>query len=173
MNVKRPKKEDIAPSFHRYFDLVQGDDIFNILNQVHDDTNDILKDTPIHLEDFRYAPDKWTLKEVMCHLISSETYFCDLALRITKDQNSTPISYSLEKYEMKKNAYKSLNEILNDFDEARSATIDFLNSFDQELIGKIQTINENQYSPTSIGYIIAGHEIHHLNIIKDKYLTES
>jgi len=80
MNIKRPKREDIAPSFHRYFDLVQGDDILNILNEVHDATNEILKDTPIHLEDFRYAADKWTLKEVMCHLISSETYFCDLAL---------------------------------------------------------------------------------------------
>ena len=69
MNIKRPKREDITPSFHRYFDLVQGDDILNILNEVHDATNKILKDTPIHLEDFRYASDKWTLKEVMCHLI--------------------------------------------------------------------------------------------------------
>jgi len=172
MNIAKPKRVDITDSFHQYFDLVDGDDILSILDEELEPTLEFLRNLPADKHNYRYSSDKWSLKEVVCHLISAEIYFCDLANRITKDQNSNPVNYPLEKYDMKKNAEKLLDEIIMDFNQARGATIEFLRSYDPELFTKVQTINGNKYSPQGIGYIIVGHVIHHLNVIKERYLTD-
>ena len=71
---------------------------------------------------------------------------------------------------MKEHNHKNMDELLKDFDESRTSTIAFLKSFDMELLDKVQQINDNHYSPHTIGYIVVGHCMHHCNIVRERYL---
>jgi len=169
--MNKPNKEDITPSFHGYVDLIPDENLLKILNDRKDETVKILTNVPPEREEFSYEPDKWSLKKVVTHLISSECYFCGLVIRITKDSILSAPSYPFDKYDQDENAKKTLKEIIKDFQSVRQATIEFYENFDPELAVKVQTINGNKYTPVGVGFIIAGHEVNHLNVIREKYLV--
>ena len=169
--MNKPDKNTIASPFHKYLDLTPDGDLLNSLRSINETTLTILKGVPKEKEDFKYEADKWTLKKVICHLIASEIYFCDLAIRLTKEDSEKTLTYPLDKYDVGENSQKSLAEISKDFMATRKATIQFFQDFDPKLMDNIYTINGNDYSPIGIGYIIMGHELHHMNIIQEKYLN--
>ena len=166
----KPNINTIAIPFHKYFDLAPDIDLLKSLQSTNETTLTILKSVPKEKEDFKYQSDKWSLKKVICHLIASEIYFCDLAIRLTKEDSEIELNYPLSKYDVNENSQKSLSEISKDFVATRKATIQFFQDFDTKLIDKVYIINENKYTPVGIGYIILGHELHHMNIIQEKYL---
>ncbi len=168
--MKKPNKNDIAIPFHKYINLTPDDDLLKNLQLVNKTTIEVLRNISKDREEFQYQPDKWSLKKVICHLIASEIYFCDLVIRLTKEDSEQTLNYPLGKYDIGENSQKSLPEISKDFIATRKATIQFFQDFDTNLADKVYTINENKYTPVGIGYIIMGHEVHHINIIKEKYL---
>jgi len=169
--MNKPDINTIASPFHKYLDLTPDGDLLESLQLINKFTIDALENIPKEKEDFKYEADKWSLKKVICHLIASEIYFCDLAIRLTKEDSETSLNYRLEKYDVGENSQKSLPEISKDFMATRKATIQFFQDFDPNLMENIYTINGNDYSPIGIGYIIMGHELHHMNIIQEKYLN--
>lgn len=168
--MKKPNRNSIAVSFHSYLDLTPNDDLLKNLQLINNTTIEVLRNIPKEKEEFKYQLDKWSLKKVICHLIASEIYFCDLVIRLTKEDSTQTLNFPLSKYDVDKNSQKSLSEISKDFITTRKATIQFFHDFDTNLIDNIYTINENNYSPVGVGYIIMGHELHHMNVIQEKYL---
>lgn len=168
--MKKPNKKDIASHFHKYLDLTPNNDLLKNLKEINDASTKTLISVSKEKEDYKYEPEKWSLKKVVCHLIGSERYFCDLVIRISKDDVIQQRSYPYGKYNVDVNSQKSLGKILKDFQETRKATIQFFQDFDKKVIDNVYTINGNKYSPVGVAYIILGHEIHHFNVLKDKYL---
>ena len=168
--MKKPNKNSIAVAFHSYLDLTPNDDLLKNLQLINNTTIEVLRNIPKEKEEFKYQLDKWSLKKVICHLIASEIYFCDLVIRLTKEDSTQTLNFPLSKYDVDKNSQKSLSEISNDFITIRKATIQFFYDFDTNLIDNVYTINGNNYSPVGVGYIIMGHELHHMNVIQEKYL---
>lgn len=168
--MNKPDINTIASPFHKYLDLTPDIDLLKSLQSTNKKTLTILKSVPKQKEDFEYQPDKWSLKKVICHLIASEIYFCDLVIRLINEDNEKALNYPLGKYDVAENSQKSLPEISKDFIATRKATIQFFKDLDPKLITNIYTINGNDYSPVGIGYIIMGHELHHMNVIHKKYL---
>jgi uncharacterized damage-inducible protein DinB len=169
--MKKPHKQDIAASFHRYFNLAPNDNLLKNLQAINDDFVKIMKGISKEQETYKYQSDKWSIKQIVCHLTGAERYFCDLVIRITKEDSDEVLTYPYGKYDIEENSKKDFSEIIMDFQETRKATIQFLQKFDTELAYKVQTINDNKYSPVGVGYIILGHELHHLQIIREKYLN--
>lgn len=169
--MNKPNKKDIASSFHHYLDLAPDNDLLKNLKVKNETLTIILEGVSKEKEEYKYQPDKWSIKKVACHLIASERYFCDLIVRLSKDERTQQINYPLGKYDVEVNAQKSLTEIIIDSQETRKATIQFFQNFDPDIINNVYTINGNKYSPMGVAYIILGHEIHHSKVIQEKYLV--
>ncbi len=132
---------------------------------------DFFKSVPTEKLDYRYQPEKWSIKDVLLHLIDCERIFQYRALRISRN-DKTPLSgFEENNYAVEANATnRSLESLLDEYKSVRNATITLFNSFSNEDFLKIGNASENDISVRAIGYIILGHELHHINIIKERYL---
>ena len=121
--------------------------------------------------DYRYADGKWSVKEIVQHCIDCERIFATRALYIARlDTNNLPL-FDQNKY-VDVLDYKKLDpEILvKEWMHLMNATHFQFEGFSDEFLKRSATIGENELSVKKIGYIIAGHSIHHINVIKERYL---
>ena len=121
----------------------------------------------------RYAPDKWSIKEILVHIIDDERIFSCRALRFARGEKNNLIGFDQETYAQLSNANdRSLESIFEEYESGRKATITLFkflpeNSLDRMGYG---TGTFNNATVRALIYHIAGHELHHLNIIKERYL---
>jgi len=122
--------------------------------------------------EYRYADGKWTIKEIIQHLMDAERIFTYRALRIArKDQTPLP-GFEQDDYVLPSQANKrSMEDLLNEFKAIKMATVSLYDSFSEEMLMELGTASNNPISVRAIGFIIMGHEIHHCDVIKDRYLN--
>ena len=168
--MQKPNRTDIPAYFAPFFDLAKGTDIYQMLKVDIEDAVKFFQAISEEKSEYRYEEGKWTPKEIICHLTSAEVYFCSLMIKLTNDQNSGPTAYALGKYDMGAHVNKPYHEVLNHLVKARTATIQLLQSYDEELLNKLQIFKGNNYTPLALSYLIIGHTLHHCNIIKERYL---
>jgi uncharacterized damage-inducible protein DinB len=120
---------------------------------------------------FQYAPGKWTIKEILVHIIDDERIYAYRALRIGRG-DSTPLpGFEQDHYVPTSRANeRSMRSILKEYGTVRKATLSLFKSFTEEDLLRRGIANENAVSVRALLYHLAGHELHHLTIIKDKYL---
>ena len=102
--------------------------------------------------------------------MATEVFFCQSIAEAVKGQNFAKITYPLPRWNIEENGVKTMVEILKDYDIARAESIKMLLQFDEEFLTKTQIMRKNPYTPVGIGYIVAGHCLHHLNMIEKNYL---
>ena len=122
--------------------------------------------------DFRYAPDKWTAKQVLGHLCDSERIFAYRALRIARG-DQTPIE-GFEQDDYVRNgpfAQIPLSEIIEDYIAVRRATLTLLRNLDEPAWTRRGVANKSEVTVRALAYIIAGHELHHRRILEEKYFN--
>ena len=143
------------------------------------DLRDLGKKTILFLEhiskdklEFRYADGKWTIKEIIQHLMDAERIFAYRALRIAR-QDKTPLpGFEQDDYVGPSQANnRSLEELINEFKAIKIATATLFDSFSEEMLLALGTASNNPISVRAIGFIIMGHEIHHCQVIKERYLN--
>jgi uncharacterized damage-inducible protein DinB len=122
--------------------------------------------------DYRYATDKWSVRELLCHVIDAERIFAYRALRFARN-DSTPLAGFEEKdYAPQANAAgRSLKKIADEMAHLRISTIELFDSFTPEMLTRKGTANGNELSVVLLGFIIAGHETHHRKIMMERYLS--
>ncbi len=162
---------NFATYFEHYINLVNDNSNFiDELNKVHQETNEILNLITEEKGVFAYAEGKWTIKELLVHLIDTERIFCNRALRFARNDQTNLPGYDHDNYVAYSGANeRSLSNIAEEYDLVRAATIALFKSFNAEMLKREGTANNNQLTVLSIGYIIVGHEIHHINVLKEKY----
>jgi uncharacterized damage-inducible protein DinB len=170
--VAKPQPGEYAPYYEKYIALVKGDDILNTLEQQRRKTMLLLSGRDESDGDFRYAPGKWSTKEVLGHVCDTERIFAYRALRFSRS-DATPLA-GFEQDDYVRNgpfASRALSDLVEEFIAVRRATISLLRNLDEAAWMRRGTANNNEVSVRALAYIIAGHELHHRGILEEKYFA--
>ena len=169
--LTKPINEEFPSYFEKYIDLVSEGSLEDALNKQLEDTSALLSGLSETQANYRYALDKWTLKEVIGHITDTERIMSYRLLRIARGDQSPLAGYDDESY-VKEAAFHScsLPELLKDFSAVRQSTVSLVRSLPEDVWSRKGIANNSEISVRALAYIIAGHELHHVKIIKDKYL---
>jgi len=170
--IARPQPGEYAPYYERYISLVSGEDILSTLDQQRRQTLLLLSCREDADGDFRYAPEKWSAKEVLGHVCDTERVFAYRAMRISR-ADATPME-GFEQDDYVRNgpfANRPLEDLVEDFIAVRRATVSLLRNLDEAAWMRRGLANKNEVSVRGLAYIIAGHELHHRRILEEKYFA--
>jgi len=167
------QNHNFAEYFKYYIGLAESNEnVINALEDSHQRTNELLDLTTEEQGNYRYAEGKWSIKELLAHLIDMERIFCTRALQISRNDKTDLPGYNHDEYVKYSDANeRSLCDICKEYNLVRQGTIALFNSFNKVQLEREGTANKNKLTVLAIGYIIAGHEIHHVNVLDGKYLN--
>lgn len=132
---------------------------------------DFIKNVPAEKLEYRYAEGKWTIKDIVLHMIDTERIFAYRALRISRG-DKTPLP-GFEENDYVPFAFansRSIESLLAEYENARKATISFFENLNEEQLLFMGTASNTAISVRAIGFIITGHQNHHLRVISERYL---
>lgn len=167
----RPGPGDYAPYYESYIKLVEGDDILRILNDQSKKTQDVLNSFSEHKGNFRYADGKWTVKEVVGHLLDTERVFAYRALCIARGEKKSLPGFDQDDYVKEGNFNRrELFELNYDFRLLRESNLLLFRSFTPEMLNRRGFASETSVTVLAILFMIAGHEKHHMKFLREKYI---
>lgn len=172
LSIPRPEAGECAPYYDRYISLISGTDILGTLDAQRRQMLILLCGREEADGDFRYAPDKWSAKEVLGHVCDTERIFAYRVLRISRGDR-TPIE-GFEQDDYVRNgpfAKVPLSEIIEDYIAVRRATLTLLRNLDEQAWTRRGIANKNEVSVRALAYLTAGHELHHRRILEEKYFA--
>jgi len=173
----RPQPGEYAPYYDRYISLVfnndaQGGDIVAAFEDQRRQTLLLFSARAEADAEIRYAPGKWTLKEVLGHLNDTERIMGYRALRIARGDQTPIEGYEQDDYVRNAPfARVSLADLIEDYIAVRSATISLFRNLDEPAWSRRGVANKNEITVRALAYVIAGHELHHRRILEEKYLV--
>lgn len=155
----------------RYLDLVPTENWLEELKNSSDHTLEIYQQFSEEQSNFAYAEGKWSLKILLQHLIDAERIFVYRALRFSRNDRTELAGWDEEEYA--KQYFpdeRSLESLIEEFKYLRNSTSLFFENLNQTVLTRTGIANDNEISVKTIGKLVVGHNIHHLNIIKERYL---
>jgi hypothetical protein len=165
-------KAGIYPDyFYNYIKLVENEDLKKVLRNQIAEIQTFLSSIDEEKTYYKYAEGKWSMKEVLQHIIDTERIFDYRALAFArKDVNTLP-SFDENNYARNSNADARIwNDLINELIAVRKATEFLFNSFSEEQLDTVGKASNYEMSVKALGYTIAGHVAHHINILKERYL---
>ncbi|MEI8137357.1 MAG: DinB family protein [Bacteroidota bacterium] len=169
----RPKKEEHPEYYNYYINLVSQEDVLNSLIDTKKSTVDFINTIPIELANFAYADGKWTTKQVLIHCIDTERIISTRALKFARGDSQKPLSFDENVYAANShNDLRSLKDIKEEFEAVRNSTIALFKSFSFETLMAVGNTPSGFAKVNSVGYMICGHTLHHLQIITERYLKK-
>jgi uncharacterized damage-inducible protein DinB len=167
----RPKAEDHIPYFSRYIELVKENDVISALENDQDAFLSFIKSIPESKSEYAYAPEKWTMKQVINHVIDTERIFSYRALCFARGEKQTLPGFEENDYAANANLeHTDLLTLAQEFDVVRRATIFLFKQFgEKELLNK-GSMASGATNVLSLGFTICGHGKHHVNVMKERYL---
>ena len=167
----RPASDEYAPYYEQYTGLVPEGNILSILTQQLASTLQLLGGIDEAKANGRYAPDKWSLKELVGHLVDSERVFGYRALRFARG-DQTPLA-GFEQDDFVRGANfddQTLVDLATEFKYIRLSNIQFFKSLSAEAWQRRGAANDSAVSVRALAYIMAGHEAHHVKVLRTRYL---
>lgn len=170
LTVSRPDTDEYFEYYGKYIGLVPDLDAIVPLRDQLEDTLKILRPLNEKRALHRYAPEKWSVKEVIGHLSDSERIFAYRALRIARG-DQTPIEGFDENVYVPAGRFdaRPLEDLIEDYERVRDATLSLFGGLEDEALLRRGTANEKTISVRAIAWIIAGHELHHRAILIERY----
>jgi len=167
----RPQPNEYAAFYETYVSLVPGTDILGVLEAQGMLTTQLLGARSEREGNFRYAPDKWTLKEVVGHITDTERIFAYRALRISRNDKTPMEGFEQDDY-VKQGGFndRTLVDLAGEFSQVRGATLALFLGFGGDAWQRRGVANKNEVTVRALAFIIAGHELHHRRILEEKYL---
>lgn len=164
--------ENFPPYFRAYIEKIpEGRDPFELMEINLKETIKTLAMVSDDQANNAYAEGKWSIKEVVQHLIDTERIFCFRALAFARGETAKIPGYDHEQYAAASNANdRSLKSLLEEMRQVRAATISLFKSFTEEMLQKVGNANGLEMTADKIKYILIGHELHHMWVIEQKYL---
>ena len=170
-NAGRPQAGEHAPYFSRYIDLVPEEDIIGTIEAQGRELTALLSPLGEEKAAFRYAPEKWSVKEVLGHLCDAERIFAYRLLSIARGETQPLPGFDENDYMRGANFdQRSFADLLDDFDASRRATLTLLRGLPDDAWTRSGTANDNKTSVRAIAYTLAGHARHHLGVLRSRYL---
>ena len=170
--IPRPDTTEYAPYYGTYVTKVPEGDVLQLLESQRKETQALLAGMPDARALHRYAPGKWSIKEVIGHIADAERIFCYRALRFARE-DKTPLPGFDE------NAYtpagrfdaRPMADLAAELDTVRRATITLFRGLEREALARRGMASNHEVSVRALAYIIAGHERHHVMILRERYLA--
>lgn len=167
----RPVKGDYAEYYQPYIDLIQGDDIFRVLVEQNLESQNVLNSFPESKGNFSYAEGKWTVKEVIGHLMDTERVFAYRAMCIARGETKPLPSMEQDDYVKNGNFNnRQLFDLIYEYRLIRESNILLFGSFDKSVLKNKGNVNGNITTVLAMIFMTAGHEKHHLNILMERYM---
>ncbi|HKA17926.1 MAG TPA: DinB family protein [Blastocatellia bacterium] len=170
--MNRPLANEYAASYQHYFDLVPEDDYLSLLRQNSIETVKYFERIPGDKLDYRYADGKWTIKEVLMHIIDTERVFSYRGLAAARGDASTP-HYRMDEELYAKNVdvtHRPLQSLISEFAAVRTSTEQLYENLTDAQSLLWCNIVTHPMTARAIGYFMVGHIRHHLRIIEERYL---
>ena len=169
----RPQPGEYAAFAESHMQLVVGDDAVSVLASLAHETLGLLAPlTDDAVAGIRYAPGKWNVKEVLGHINDTERIMCNRALRLSRNDKTPIEGYEQDDYvRFGPHAHVKLVDLVEEFTHIRRATISFVRQLDAEAWARRGVTNKYEISVRALAYVIAGHELHHRNILVERYFS--
>ncbi|MBK8659087.1 MAG: DinB family protein [Bacteroidetes bacterium] len=170
MNMTKPTAGEYAPYYGTYIDRVQNDNLLEALHQHTDEFIEFICRIPAHKGDYAYATGKWTVKEVLLHIIDAERIFAYRALRFGRNDQTELPGFEENDYVPYSNAAaRSLLSLQEEFAAVRQATLTLFRSFDESAWMRSGVASKNPMSVRALGFVIIGHAEHHRKVLEERY----
>ncbi|WP_100611312.1 DinB family protein [Confluentibacter lentus] len=172
MKVSDLQPQEFSPNNGRYISILPKD--LELIKSFRDDFDailDLFQSMPTEKLDFRYAEGKWNLKEVFQHIIDTERIFIYRCFRISRHDKTPLPGFEQDDYVLPSQAdKKSLENLIEEFKAVRQHSIVLLKSLNDTDLKFIGIVNGNPISARAVAFNIIGHNLWHVNIIKERYL---
>jgi uncharacterized damage-inducible protein DinB len=174
-SIEKPVAGEFPPYASMYIDLIPNDGL--VLQHLEENLK-IIKYLMFSLSGeklaYRYEQGKWTIPEILVHIIDDERIYAYRALRFARNDKTDLPGFEQDDYTHYSDANnRSLESILEEYESVRKSTITLFKNLPDEALLRTGKANNTKVSVRALIYHIAGHELHHLNIIKEKYLKTS
>jgi hypothetical protein len=170
--MTRPNIEAVPVFYQPYVELVKEMELIEALMVAGKQVQELLMTIPEAKGSHRYGVDKWTVKEVLNHMMDAERVFAYRALRFARKDQTPLESFDENQYAIQANANgRTIYRLAKEMQWLRETTIDLYESFNHEMLLCEGTASGKRISVLNLGYIIAGHDLHHRKILTERYLN--
>jgi uncharacterized damage-inducible protein DinB len=170
--LTKPDAGEYAPYYEKYVSLVKTNDILGTLEAQRLQMTQLCAARSEREGNFRYAPDKWTVKEVLGHINDTERIFAYRALRIARADETPLPGFEQDDY-VRTGGFseRTLADLAEEFAHVRNASIALFRSLPKDAWMRRGTANKNQVTVRALAFIVAGHELHHRLILDERYFA--
>jgi DinB superfamily len=167
-----PATTDYAPHYAKYIQLVPDGDLLDIMASQARDYQRLLAPLSEDQGNFRYAPDKWTIKESLGHVTDAERVFTYRMLRFARADQTPLAGFEQDDYVRASNcSARKLTDLLEEFAAVRRASITLVRSLDDKAWHRRGVASGKEISVLALGFVVIGHAAHHQHLFEEKYLT--
>jgi len=172
--IARPSIASLKPGFASYVEAVPDGDLLAFLESQRDRLSALFSSLDEAKGGHRYAPGKWSLKEVLGHVSDTERILAYRLLCIARGEKQSLPGFEENDYvEAAAFDRRSLANLLAEFLDIRRASLSLIRSLEPEVFDRTGIANQNPLTVATIAYVLAGHAEHHLSVVKERYLRES
>jgi uncharacterized damage-inducible protein DinB len=169
--MAKPITTDHPPYFSKYINLIETDDLKQGFEEQNLQLVSILNTIIDSKADYAYAAGKWTVKQLLQHVIDTERVFAYRALFFARNAKDPLPSFDENAFaEIANTSKRNLQDLKNEFITVRKSTQILFNSFTEEDLQRRGIASSNEVTVNALGFIILGHWVHHCNILKERYL---
>lgn len=170
--MPRPDLKEVPSFYHGYINMAPGADVKKLLHAQTPQLIRFLNSIPEAKRNYRYARGKWSIQEMLQHLIDTERVFAYRALCFARKDRTPLPSFDENEYAAHSKAgRRRWNDLMEELRAVRRSTELMFDSFGKEQLNTKGTANNNPVSVMALGFIIAGHANHHIRVLKDRYLA--
>lgn len=172
MKVSELKAEDYNSYYKTYIDkLGENSELLVTLEKQSKNFPNFLKSIPEEKLQYAYAPQKWSVLEAVLHIIDTERIFQYRTLRFSRNDNTSLPGFDQDIYVPESNANsRTIESVIEEYTTVRASTLSLFSSFSEEVLNRIGTASDSPMSVGALGFIICGHQRHHRDIIRERYL---
>ncbi|MFQ5628209.1 MAG: DinB family protein [bacterium] len=169
--IHRPESGEYAEYYHAYISKVPDGDMVKFLDTQNENTLQLLKAIPEQKAEHRYAPGKWSIKEMIGHVVDAERVFAYRALCFARNDPGPFPSMEQDDYVENGNyGARTLSDIAEEFRLVRQSNLQLFKGFNDEISLRRGVASGFEFTVRALLYIIAGHELHHVEILNERYL---
>jgi uncharacterized damage-inducible protein DinB len=172
MKTNQLQPEEYPPYFGNY--ISQVSDEFTLIEELEISVHRLIKfvqNIPMVKFDYRYAEGKWTIKDILQHLIDAERIFAYRALRFSRNDQTQLASFDENEYVVEANANRrSIQDLLTELSVVRQATLSLFKTFSEEELLRSGIASNKPMSVRALGFVIIGHQNHHQRVFEERYL---
>lgn len=166
----RPHPEEYAPFYETYVRLVSEDQLLDAFQTAMDEIHALLDQIPSDKAEYAYADGKWTVKQLLQHVIDTERVFSYRSVCIARGDKQALPGFDENSYAGNADAKsRSLKEMKEEFVALRYSVYLMFKSFTEEMLSQVGTASGKPVSTNALGYIIIGHVRHHFSILQERY----